>query len=215
MSRLDKAVIVGVLAAAAIVGGLVLVFAASYDLSGDEFDPPPKPMPADLQRLRDRSGFPVFWLGPAHGEMELNHAEPLEGTRGVMLRYGGPYCDSFDETCNYDVDVITTPDRAISDEDPDTGERTPICWRRVGRAHAFGGCPDHDPTLVQVFTGSVLVEVRHNLTDGEAHPLVGALRPMDGGPLPKPKPLGCRETRRLSARLRRTLPAELRGCRRP
>lgn len=208
---MEKVVVISVLAAAAIVGSLVLAFLVSFD-SGDEFEPPPKPTAADLERIRDDSGFPVYWLGPSYRGKELNHADPLDDEAAVLLSYGGPYCDSFDEVCNFDIDVITSRSRAVETEDPDTGERYPICWRRVGRALALG-CRDHDPTLVEVFTGSVRVQVSHNLSDGQAHPLLEALRPMKGGALAAPEPFGCRETRQISARLRTRLPAELRGCR--
>lgn len=209
---MDKTVIAAVLAAAAIAGFLVLAFLVSWD-TGDDFEPPPKPTAAELERIRDRSGFPVYWLGPSYREKELNHAEPVDGeAQAVLLSYGGPYCDSFDEDCNYDIDVLTRRGRATDTEDPDTGERFPICWKRVGRALALG-CRDHDPTLVEVFTGPVLVQISHNLSDGQAHPLLDALRPMKGGALAAPKPLSCRETRQLSARLRESLPRELRGCR--
>lgn len=212
MSRTEKAIVVAVLAAAAVVGSLVLALLASYD-AGEEFGPPPKPTPAELERIRDRSGFPVYWLGPSYRGKELNAVDPVDDVDAVILSYGGPYCDSFDEVCNYDLDVMTSRSRAPDTEDPSTGEPYPICWRRVGRALAFG-CPDHDPTQVEVFTGSVRVRLHHNLDDGKAHPLLEALRPMKGGTLAAPKPFGCREMRQISARLRKRLPAQLRGCRR-
>lgn len=211
MSGGAKAALLGAAALALlVVVAATAIYVLSWDFGDDAFEAPPPPTAADLARIRDRSGFPVYWLGPEYGRHELEHADPEPDDGSVLLSYGGPYCDSFDEVCNYEIEVGTSPNRAVVTEDPGSGRRDPICWRRIGPAVVLG-CDGRGEVTKYLFTGPVLVEVYAN--SDSPFRVAAALRPMRGGAgLAAPRPLSCRETRQMSARLRRTLPRELRGC---
>lgn len=187
------------------VVALAVIAWASLDF-GDDFDPPPDPTDREIAALREAHGDEMYWLGRTYRGKEIRHADFGE------LSYGEDYCDSFDQVCSYEIDVDTFRARSTETEDPDTGERFPICWRRIGRALALGCDDGLDPSELEVFTGSVRVYVASET--GPALPIARALRPMKGGTLEAPKPFTCREMRELSKRLRRSLPGELRGCRR-
>jgi hypothetical protein len=196
---------VGVLAVLAVIGTAAVEGLYSAAVDFEDPDPPPKPTEKQLRAIRDTPGYDVHWLGREYRGKDIGEARG--GKESASLSYGEPYCDWMDG-CSFDIDVSTSPGRTIYTEDPDNGQRYPICWRRIGRALALA-CDDD--TEVEVLTGSVRVYVHSG--EDDALEVARALRPMKGGGLAAPEPFSCRETRKLSKRLRERLPDALRGCR--
>lgn len=175
---------------------------------GSEFrTEPDRARAPSARRLREvRSGSPgAYWLGGAFGSRKLSGVEWFRGG-SAGFTYGEPRCDP-GSGCSYDISVGTSLRRDLVD----VGQ--PTCWRHVGPAWMLG-CLNAGYALEEfdVLTGTVRVDVAVTVDRLSRLEIVRALRSVGSSArLSAPRRFSCAESRRLSKRLRGSIPAELRS----
>jgi hypothetical protein len=184
---------------------------------GDE--PPPKPSPAQIQRLVTGTTAPVYWFGPRLGRYALSEIS-RRGPGEVGFSYGRFTCAP-GSGCSAATSLATRARdmRGLGLQDRDLAREGSArkCWRKLGRAVFLDeGCdPEGYPQEAEVFTGTRMIFVEsleeHN-NETPAYQVARRLKPLNAHapwPLPAPRRLSCRERAAVPSRYRAHMPASL------
>jgi hypothetical protein len=202
-----------------LLGALAAGVIAGCSEDGEAEQPPEPPTTAELSRFVAETRQPAYWLGPRYRAITVSRAWVNRGR--VRLTYGPWSCNPGSGctdtggiwTGRRDIDVLSRVDVAERIDPKD-------CWSQVGKAVAalIDCLPDGYPQEVVIYSGTREIHVTSLYTrdrQGEipARTVLRGLRPLNAHaswPLPRPRPLSCREYKRVDERYRRHMPRPLR-----